>query len=62
MLQRVSHESVVFKLYFKHLSINYLKPRRRWQVNIKMDFQEVECGGAWTASIWLRTGTRDGFL
>ena len=21
------------------------RPRRRWEVNIKMDLQEVECGG-----------------
>ena len=30
--------------------------RRRWEDNIKMDLQEVGCGG-WTGSIWLRIGT-----
>ena len=24
------------------------RPRRRWEDNIKMDLQEVECGGVWT--------------
>jgi len=29
---------------------------RRWNNNIKIDFQEVGWG-AWTELIWLRTGT-----
>jgi len=33
------------------------RPRRRWEYNIKMDLQEVECG-VWTGSSWLRIGTR----
>ena len=37
------------------------RPRRRWEDNIKMDLQEVECG-LWTGSIWLRTGTDGGHL
>ena len=45
MLQRVSHESVVHQVRFKHLYINYWNPRRRWQDNIKMDLQEMGCGG-----------------
>jgi hypothetical protein len=32
------------------------RPRHRWEDNIKMDLQEVECG-AWTGLIWLRIGT-----
>jgi hypothetical protein len=28
------------------------RPRRRWEVNIKMDLQDVE-RGAWTGLIWL---------
>ena len=33
------------------------RPRRRWEVNIKVDLrQEVGCG-AWTRSSWLRIGT-----
>jgi hypothetical protein len=32
------------------------RPRRRWEDNIKMDLREVGWG-AWTGSIWLRTGT-----
>jgi len=31
-------------------------PRRRWEDNIKMDLQEVECG-VWIRSIWLWIGT-----
>ena len=34
-------------------------PRRRWEDNIKMDFEEVGCE-VWTGSIWLRTGTGGG--
>ena len=29
--------------------------RSTWEDNIKMDLQEVGCGG-WTGSIWLRVG------
>jgi hypothetical protein len=38
--------------------------RCRWENNIKLDLREVEWGGggAWTGSIWLRTGTGGGFL
>ena len=32
--------------------------RRRWEENIKMDFQDVR----WTGSIWLRIGTDGGLL
>jgi hypothetical protein len=38
------------------------RPRRRWEDNIKMDLQEMECGGAWTGLIWLRIGTGGGHL
>ena len=31
-------------------------PRRRWEVNIKIDDQEVEWR-AWTGMIWFRIGT-----
>jgi hypothetical protein len=37
------------------------RPRRRWEDNIKMDFQEVEWG-TWTGLIWLRMGTGGGHL
>ena len=37
------------------------RPRRRWEDNIKMDLQEVGCGG-WTGSSWLRIGTGGGHL
>jgi hypothetical protein len=37
------------------------RPRRRWEDNIKMDLQEVECGG-WTGSNVLRTVTGGGHL
>jgi len=37
------------------------RPRRRWEDNIKMDFQEVGCG-VWTGSSWLRIGTDGGHL
>ena len=32
-----------------------VRPRSRWEDNIKMDLQEVRWG-AWTGLIWLRTG------
>jgi len=35
------------------------RPRRRWEDNIKMDFQEVGVG---TGYIWLRIGRGDGHL
>jgi len=38
-----------------------VRPRRRWEENIKMDFQEVGCG-VWTGSSWLRIGTSGGHL
>jgi hypothetical protein len=38
-----------------------LRPRRRWEDNIKKDLQEVGCR-AWTGLIWLRIGIGDGFL
>jgi hypothetical protein len=38
-----------------------LRPRRRWEGNIKMDFEEMDWG-AWTGSIRLRIGTGDGYL
>ena len=34
------------------------RPRRRWEVNIKMYVQEV----AWTGLMWLRIGTGGGCL
>jgi len=37
------------------------RPRRRWEDNIKMDLQEVECG-VWIGSIWLRILTGGGYL
>ena len=37
------------------------RSRHRWEDNIKMDLQEVECGGMdWM--IWLRIGTGSGHL
>jgi len=38
-----------------------VRPRRRWEENIKMDLQEVGCG-VWTGSSWLRIGTSGGHL
>jgi len=38
------------------------RPRCRWEDNIKMDLQEVGCGGVWTGSRWLRIGTIGGHL
>jgi hypothetical protein len=32
------------------------RPRHRWEDNIKMDLQEVGCGG-WTGLCWLRIET-----
>jgi hypothetical protein len=39
----------------------FRKPRRRWEVNIKMDLREVGLG-AWTLSIWLSIGIGGGLL
>jgi len=36
--------------------------RHRWEDNIKIDLQEVGCGGVWTGSSWLRIGTGGGSL
>jgi hypothetical protein len=35
--------------------------RLRWEDNIEMDLQEIECE-AWTSLIWLRTRTSGGLL
>jgi len=37
------------------------RPRHRWNVNIKMDIQEVGFG-VWTGLSWLRIGTGGGHL
>ena len=36
--------------------------RSRWKDNIKLDLQEVGCGGVWTESSWLWIGTGGGHL
>ena len=38
------------------------RPRRRWEDNIKMDIQELVCGGVWIGSSWLGIGTDGGHL
>ena len=38
------------------------RPGHRWEDNIKMDLQEVGCGGVWTGFSWLRIGTVGGHL
>ena len=38
------------------------RPRRRWVDNIRMDLQEVGCGGMWTGLGWPRIGTGGGRL
>jgi hypothetical protein len=38
------------------------RSRCRWEDNIKMDLQEVGCGGEWNGSSWLRIGTGSGHL
>jgi hypothetical protein len=37
------------------------RPRCRWEDNIKMDLQEVDCG-VWTGLSWLRIETGGGHL
>ena len=37
------------------------RPRRRWEDNIKIDFQAVGWG-AWTGLMWHRIGTIGGHL
>ena len=36
------------------------RPRRKWEDNMKMDLQEVGCGGC--GSMWVRIGTGGGHL
>jgi len=36
-------------------------PKRRWENNIRVDFQEIG-GDAWTEFIFLRTGTLGAFV
>jgi len=38
------------------------RPKRRCEDNIKMNFQEVGRGEAWTGLIWLRIRTGGGHL
>jgi hypothetical protein len=38
-----------------------VRPRRRWEDNIKMDLLEVGCG-MWTGLSWLRIGAGGGHL
>ena len=38
-----------------------VRPRRRWEDNIKMNLRQVGWG-AWTGSIWLRIVTGGGLL
>jgi hypothetical protein len=38
------------------------RPRHLWEDSIKMDLQQVGCGGAWTGLSWLRIGTGGGLL
>jgi len=38
-----------------------VRPRHRWENNIKMDLQEVGWG-VWTVSVWLRIWTGGGHL
>jgi len=38
-----------------------VRPRRRWEDNIKMDLQKWD-EGAWTGSSWLMIGTGGGLL
>ena len=38
------------------------RPRRGLEDNIKMDLQEVGCGGMWIGLSWLRIGTGGGHL
>jgi hypothetical protein len=40
----------------------FRRPWHRWENNIKMEFQEVGCGGVWTGTRWLRIGTGGGHL
>jgi hypothetical protein len=37
------------------------RPRPRWECNMKVDFQEVGCGGR-GLSTWLRIGTSGGHM
>jgi hypothetical protein len=38
------------------------RPRRRWEVGIRMDLWEIGLGGGWIGFDWLRIGTGGGLL
>jgi hypothetical protein len=38
------------------------RPGCRWEDKIKIDLQNMGCGGGWTGSSWLRIGTGGGLL
>ena len=44
------------------LNVCRVRPKRRWEDNIKMDLKEAgwEGGGAWTGLFWFRIGTGGG--
>jgi len=39
-----------------------VRPRRRWEYNVKLSLQEVGWEGAWAELIWVRTRTGGGLL
>jgi hypothetical protein len=38
------------------------RPRRSWEVGIRMDLREIGLGGGWIGFDWLRIGTGGGLL
>jgi hypothetical protein len=38
------------------------RPRRRWQVGIRMDLREIGWGRGWSRFNWLRIGASDELL
>ena len=59
---RMGKRSVVYMVFFGGGEPEGRRPlgtpTRRWEDNIKMDLQGVECG-VWIGSSWLRIGTVD---
>jgi hypothetical protein len=58
MRERGAYRAFVGKPEVKRLVV---RPRCRWEDNIKMDLQEAGLG-AWTGLMWLRIGTGGGLL
>jgi len=49
-------------LRFGNFGASLGRPRRRWEDNIKVDFEDVGCREAWTGLTGLGQGQKAGFI